>query len=62
MQRLGMEAWLLAREVQRENVGVMPVESASRTFLDRESVPDGEARLSFSVGVTRRFLATESTY
>lgn len=56
-----MEAWLLAGEVQRENVRVMLVESASRTFLDQESVPDGEARLSFSVGVTRRFLATGST-
>lgn len=57
-----MEAWLLAGEVQRENVRVMPVERASRTFLDRESVPDGKVKLSFSVGVTRRFLATGSTY
>lgn len=62
MQRLGMEAWLLAGEVQRENVRVMPVERASRMFLDRESVPDGKVKLSFSVGVTRRFLATGSTY
>lgn len=62
MQRLGMEVWLLAGEVQRENVRVMLVERASRTFLDQESVPDGKVKLSFSVGVTRRFPATGSTY